>query len=71
MKLSKKITELIKTDLILRLELAKALRVSEYAIIRAAHRNSKSLLNINSISVIKAETGLTEAEIFETENVNA
>lgn len=67
MKLNESIINLIENDLDLRLDIAKATRSSEQAIIVAAKRRSKSLLHYASIQAIKNYTKLQESQILEDE----
>lgn len=67
----KEIIERLKKDTELRLRVALALKVGEQAVKNAIKRNSKSITNISAVNVIKAYTGLSEEEIFETEKETA
>lgn len=64
MYLTNDILEMIDSELNLRLELAKALRVSEEAIKKAVKRKSKTLMNIESIDAISAYTSLKKEDIL-------
>ena len=71
MQLSKLVIEKLKTTTDLRLRVALALGIEEISVKRALERGSKTLNDFRAINVIKAETGLTEEEIFKTEKTNA
>jgi hypothetical protein len=64
MKISDLVINKLKEDKDLRRKVATSINVGEQAIWNAINRNSKTLLNINSINTIKAETGLTEEQIL-------
>ncbi len=64
MQLSKLVIEKLKTTTDLRLKVALALGIAETSVKRALERGSKTLNDFRAINVIKAETGLTEEEIF-------
>ena len=51
----------------LRLKIALATGVTEAAVIKSIRRKSSNLTKHAVFQVIKAETGLTEAEMFEPE----
>jgi len=64
---SKKITEMLRRDTALRLKVALTLGVTEQSIHLGIRHRRKSLLDIRAVNTIKAHTGLSEAELFETE----
>ena len=66
---SKKLIEKIKTDNDFSLDIAKELKVSQYAIITRAKRNSKLLLLAPFVEVYKAY-GLSEEDIYAKEEDN-
>lgn len=66
---SKKLIEKIKTDNDFSLDIAKELKVSQYAIITRAKRNSKLLLLAACMKVYK-EYGLSEEDIYAKEEDN-
>ena len=69
MKPSKKLVEKILTENEFSLDIAKELKVSQYAIITRAKRKSKLLLLANSMKVYK-EYGLSEEDIYAKEEEN-
>jgi len=73
MKLSNRVISELLSNVELRLKLALAFKVTEQAIRNNANRNddNNKLTTVLAVNVIKAETGLTEDEIFETEKTNA
>ena len=73
MKLSNRVISELLSNVELRLKLALAFKVTEQAIRNNANRNddNNKLTTVLAVNVIKAETGLTEEEIFKTEKNNA
>ena len=71
MQLSKLVIEKLKTTTDLRLRVALALGIEEISVKRALEKGNKTLSDFRAINVIKAETGLTEEEIFKNEKNNA
>lgn len=65
MKLSQKALDLIKQDHIQRLDVAKALQVSDQTLMRYIKDNNDELTKAAALVVIRRITGLPDSEILE------
>lgn len=71
MKVTKKVCQMLLDDRDLRLRVALATGLAEVSIVKSAKRGleglGESLTKYKTLQAIKAETGLTDEEILETQ----
>lgn len=65
MKLTQKALDLIKADAVKRLDIAKALQVSDQTLMRYIKNNSEELTQAAALIEIKKITGLSDSGILE------